>query len=62
MMLTHIPALASAFLGGRPFVPFDLSADPSNHISRDPSRLWHHGSRVFLRDLTANDALTRPHK
>jgi hypothetical protein len=41
----------------RPVVPLDLSADPIDHISGDPSRCWHHGSRVFLRDLAANDGL-----
>jgi hypothetical protein len=44
--------------GGRSFVPFDLSSDPINHICRNPRGLWHHGPCVFLRDFTANDALT----
>jgi hypothetical protein len=44
--------------GGRSFVPIDLSADPIDHICRTLGRRWHHGPRVFLREFTADDALT----
>jgi hypothetical protein len=42
----------------RSLVSLDLSSNRIDHICCDPCRCWHHGPRVFLRDFTANDALT----